>query len=175
MAAILAILAAVGGSLFWWARSNPREALGVADDAMTIARNAPRKFAFRRQTRGHPVEGVDDPVLAIVTIGTAFQEIDDLPTKEDRQALNVAIRQIWRMTEEESEEVLSLARWLVAQCGGAQAAVDRVARRLQRLDGGDSWPLLESLLERLGQSGLSMPQIEARDALQRQLTRPAKA
>ena len=174
MAIIVAILMALGGALFWWARSNPRDALGVADDALTIARNAPRKLAFRRQTKGHPAEGIDDPVLAIVTLGNAFLELDDLPTREGRQKLHVLTRRIWRMSEEEAQECLSLARWLLEQCGGADATLDRVARRLYRLDQGESWADLEALLAGLGEDGLSTRQTEAFADLKRILTRPDK-
>lgn len=174
MAIIIAILTALGGALFFWARRNPGDAINAASDAVTMARNAPRRMAFRRQTREHPVEGIDDPVLAISTIAMGFIELDDRPLKDDLMRLTVALRKIWRMTEEEAEEMTSLSRWLVGQCGGGHEAVDRTARRLYKLDDGASWPQLETILNSLGSPELSPTQHDTIEALRRTLTRPAK-
>ncbi|CTQ33783.1 hypothetical protein [Jannaschia rubra] len=57
MAVAIAILTALGGALFWWARGNPRDALGVADDALTVARNAPRRPALPSPVQGTPGGG----------------------------------------------------------------------------------------------------------------------
>ena len=69
---IIMILGAIGGAIWWWVRSNPREALHVAEDAATTIKNAPRRLAFRKQTNAHPVECVDDPRSAIGAIAQAF-------------------------------------------------------------------------------------------------------
>ncbi|MEM7642476.1 MAG: hypothetical protein AAF366_08095 [Pseudomonadota bacterium] len=155
MPILLAILAAIGGAIWWWARSNPRDALGAADDAVTIARNAPRKMAFRRQTKEHPVEGIDDPVLAMVAIGHAFIRLDGLPAREDQARLQNMSRIIWRLDPSEAEETGALAAWLVDQCGSASAAVARLGRRLWKIDEGASWPQLERLLAALAEGGFS--------------------
>ena len=52
------------------------EVLDVADDI----RAAARRFGFRRQHNQHAVDSIDDPVLAIAGLGTAFIALDDLPT-----------------------------------------------------------------------------------------------
>ncbi|SFI91209.1 hypothetical protein [Jannaschia pohangensis] len=174
MPILIAILVAVGGAILWWARSNPRDALSVADDAITIARNAPRKIAFRRQTKGHPVDGIDDPTLAIIALGEAFIELEDLPTREDRQRLHVLVRQMWRMTEEDAEEAEALARWLVGQCGSPSSAIDRIGRRLAKIDDGTAWSELQPLLASLGEDGLSEGQSSAFDELHQRLTRSDK-
>lgn len=97
MPILIGILTLVGGAIWWWVRSNPRDALSIADDAVTIARNAPRKIAFRRQTKEHPVEGIDDPRLAVATIAQAFIGLSALPTKEDRAGLSLALRNVTRL------------------------------------------------------------------------------
>ncbi|MEM8848592.1 MAG: hypothetical protein AAGE03_01020 [Pseudomonadota bacterium] len=155
MPILIAILAAIGGAIWWWARSNPGDALGVADDAVTMARNAPRKMAFRRQTKEHPVEGIDDPVLAMVAIGHAFIRLDGLPTREDQARLQDLSRIIWRLDQGDAEEMGALAAWLVDQCGGASAAVSRLGRRLWKIDEDASWGQLERLLAGLAEGGFS--------------------
>ncbi|CTQ33782.1 hypothetical protein [Jannaschia rubra] len=121
------------------------------------------------------MEGIDDPVLAMVTLGCAFTELDDLPTRDDRTRLLVETRRRWRLGEEEADEMLSLARWLVAQCGSGQAAMGRVGRRLARIDDGTAWRDLQPFLQTLGEGQLSGTRQEALDDLQRKLTRAARA
>ncbi|MCK0169224.1 hypothetical protein MWU52_16845 [Jannaschia sp. S6380] len=175
MPIIIAILLACAAAVWWWIRSNPRDAMGMADDALTVARNAPRKIAFRRQTKEHPVQGIDDPVLASVALGFAMLELDDLPAREERARLHLLTRRIWRLSEEEAEETLSLARWLVAQCGSADAALSRIGRRLQRIDDGSAWPDLQALIAGLGEDGLSPAQADAFQDLHRRLTGPERS
>lgn len=155
MPILIAILAAVAGAIWWWARSNPRDAINVADDALTIARNAPRKIAFRRQTKAHPVEGVDDPRLAVATLGAAFIQLDDLPTREMRERLRDITRIIWKLPEEDADEIQSLSAWLIEQCDGPSPAVGRVARRLYKIDGAASWDDFERLVGGITEGNLS--------------------
>ncbi|MEM9796189.1 MAG: hypothetical protein AAF919_06855 [Pseudomonadota bacterium] len=161
MPILIAILVAIGGAIFWWARSNPRDALSVADDAITTARNAPRKIAFRRQTKAHPVEGIDDPALAVLAIGQAFLRLDGLPAREDQAKLRDMSRILWRWSDAEAEEAVSLAGWLVDQCGSASAAMSRLARRLFKIDGDQSWPELDRLLQAVASGEMSVTQQEA--------------
>ena len=37
MPIVILLLSAIGGAIWWWVRSNPREALNVAADAVTMA------------------------------------------------------------------------------------------------------------------------------------------
>lgn len=160
---LIAILAAVGGAIWWWIRANPRDALSVADDAVTLVRNAPRKIAFRRQTREHPVEGVDDTRLAITAIALAFLNLDDLPTRDDLQRLTLVLRKHFKLSAEEAEEMEVLAKWLQTQCGGAAECVSRVGRRLYKIDGSQSWDELTEVMQQALGEDLSPRQ---RDALE---------
>lgn len=158
---IIMILGAIGGAIWWWVRSNPREAFHVAADAATTIKNAPRRLAFRKQTNAHPVEGVDDPRIAICAIAHAFIELDDLPTQEQRQALHVAVRTKLRCDEAEAEEMEVLGRWLVTQCNGATPAITRLGKRMYKIDGGASWDQMQDVLSGLIEGDLSSRQIGA--------------
>ena len=158
MPVLIAILAAVGAAIWYYVRSNPRDAIDTAGDLITTARNAPRRLAFRRQTKEHPVEGIDDPAIAIAGIAQAFIELDDLPTKELRDRLHVLLRSKLRLSEEEAQEIQVLARWLQEQCGGATPAVPRLARRLRKIDGEAHWDTLTDMLGDLAGDGLSSAQ-----------------
>ncbi|WP_071796117.1 hypothetical protein [Natronohydrobacter thiooxidans] len=146
---LIAIMAAIGGVIWWWVRANPRDALSVADDAITVVRNAPRKIAFRRQTKEHPVEGIDDTRLAIASIALAFVHLDDLPTRDDLQRLTLVLRKTFKLSAEETEEMEVLGKWIQTQCGGASETISRVGRRLYKIDGSTSWGALSDVLQQL--------------------------
>lgn len=162
---VILILTAIGGAIWWWIRNNPRDAFDAASDVATTVRNAPRKLAFRRQTNAHPVEGIDDYRIAVCAIGQAFIELDDLPTKDQRQLLHVSLRSKLRCSEAEAEEMEVLGRWLVTQCNGAKPAISRLGRRLNKIDGDASWNLLRDILLDLVNGDLSQGQKDAIDDL----------
>ena len=161
MGIIVLILTAVGGALYWWVRQNPGDAVGVAQDAVTVARNAPRKLAFRRQHNAHPVEGIDDPHIAICALAQAFLELDKLPTSDQRQQLTILLRSKMRRSAEDAEELEVLGRWLVAQCQTPDAAISRLSRRLYKIDGDASWALLQDVLTSLVSGELDASQVDA--------------
>lgn len=169
MPILILVLTAIGGAIWWWVRNNPRDALHVADDVVTTVRNAPRKIAFRRQTKEHPVEGIDDPRIAVCGIAQAFIELDDLPTKDQRQRLHVLLRSKLRADADEAEEMEVLGRWLITQCDGATPAVSRLGRRLHKIDGQASWDLLQEVLMELVEADLSDGQKSAIEDLRHAL------
>lgn len=169
MPIVILILTAVGGAIWFWVRSNPRQALDVAADAVTVARNAPRKLAFRRQTKAHPVEGIDDPNIAICALAQAFIELDNLPTAEQRSRLDKMLRK--RCTPAEAEEIQVLGRWLVAQCGTPEAAIAKLSRRLYKIDGSASWAALQDILMALVGDVLSPRQADAVAEMKRAILR----
>ncbi|WP_341365562.1 hypothetical protein [Yoonia sp. BS5-3] len=158
---IILILTTLGGALWWWVRQNPDKAIYAAQDAVTTVRNAPRKLAFRKQTNAHPVEGIDDPRIAVCGLAQAFLELDDLPTAEQRTHLNTLLRTKLRCSAEEAEEMEVLGRWLMAQCQSPDAAVTRLARRLHKIDGDASWDVLQDILTDLVGGTLNTSQVNA--------------
>jgi hypothetical protein len=161
MPIIILILTTLGGALFWWVRQNPGQAINAAQDAVTVARNAPRKLAFRKQTNAHPVEGIDDARIAVCGLAQAFIELDDLPTAEQRTKLNTLLRSELRCAADEAEEMEVLGRWLMVQCQCPDAAITRLSRRLYKIDGGASWDVLQDILSSLVEGELSASQVDA--------------
>ncbi|MEP4196650.1 MAG: hypothetical protein ABJL99_13555 [Aliishimia sp.] len=163
MPILILILSAIGGAIWWWAKQNPRDAIDTAQDVVTTIRNAPRRLAFRQQTKGHPVEGIDDSRIAVGAIAQAFLELDGLPTQEQRQTLFAALRTKLRCTEEEAREIETLGRWLIDQCNGPSQAISRLARRLYKIDGDSSWEVLQDILSSLVTGELPQSQIDEID------------
>ena len=165
MPLLIAIVTALGGAIWWWARMNPREAIDTAADLTTTAINAPRRISFRRKAGQHPVDGIEDPRIAICAIAQAFLEIEGLPTQERRDQLHVLIRRKLHCQEEEAQEMEVLGRWLMTQCDGPIASVPRLGRRLYKLDDGTAWDTLQDMLQPLVHGKLSEGQIDAIDDL----------
>lgn len=169
MPIVMLILSVVGGAIWWWIKNNPREALGTAQDVATTLKNAPRKLAFRRQTNAHPVEGIDDSRIAIGAIAQAFVELDDLPTKEQRDLVHVMLRSKLRCDEEQAQEIEVLGRWLIEQCKGPSQAITRLSRRLFKIDGDASWEIIQDILSGLVSGELSPKQVDGIDDIRRAL------
>lgn len=175
MPIIITILGALAAVYFFMLRARnakdmAQDVLSTADDVLTTVLNAPRRIRFRRQTNQHPVEGVNDPRLAVAALAEAFIELDDLPTAEQRKMLLVQLRSVLRADQVEAEEMAVLGRWLVAQCNGASEAVTRIGRRLYKLDQGQSIEQLTEILRNItGEQGLSDRQREALEDISRVL------
>lgn len=164
---IILILTALGGALWFWARNNPRDAINAAQDAATVIKNAPRKLAFRKQLNAHPVEGIDDPRIAICAIAQSFIELDSLPTMDQRKMVHTKLRTVLNCNKSEAEEMEVLGRWLMTQCQGPEKAITRLGRRLYKIDGDASWELLRDLLGELIDGDLSPAQVDAIAELRR--------
>ena len=139
----------------------------VADELVIAAqdvRHAARRFGFRQRANVHPVETIEDPRLAIGAIATAFLELDDLPTRDQRVALQHALRDRHNLSRDDAEEITVLGHWFVSECGGADTAVPRLARKLYKLEGNVSFePLLSLIRVSVGQDGLNDKQRDALD------------
>jgi len=171
MPVILAVIGAVTAVLFFVIRA--RNAAGAATDLIDMAndvRLAARRFGFRRRTDIHPAESIEDPHIAIAGIASAFLELDDLPTSDQRSALTRAMADTLNLARQDADELTILGRWMADECGTADAAVSRLARKLVRLAGQDGFaPLLTILNATLTASSTSINtrQKEALDDVKR--------
>lgn len=129
---ILGVISAV--AVWYWRLSMARDAAREIGNIAGDLANAPRRFGFRRRANAHPVEGVDDPDLAIAAIATAFLELGGMPTREDQVALASALNSQLGIAPDDAEEMMILGRWLVGECQGPQPAITRLTKRLAKLD-----------------------------------------
>lgn len=165
--AILGVLVTIGVYLYR-ARNAAQAAQDIAGMANDV-RLAARRFGFRRRTNVHPAEDVDDPHLAIATIAMGFQELDGLPTQDDRDRLALQLRKTLGLSGEAVTEAMTLGRWLVAECKGADPAVSRMARKLYKLGGVEQLQPLMSIVQGALPDGatLSQRQREALDDIKK--------
>lgn len=171
MPVVIAILGALAAVYFFVIRT--RNAANMAGEVLDVAndvRLAARRFGFRRQTNIHPVETIEDPIIAVASLGAAFIELDDLPTREQRDALSAALAKQGKMTLNDADELTVLGRWMTGECGTADQAVSRLSRKLFKMEGTHGFgPVMEviKLISQAGSGTLSVKQKEALEDISR--------
>ena len=171
MPVLIGLAAIVAGILFFVIRA--RNAAQVGADVLDMAndvRLAARRFGFRRTADLHPAEAIEDPNIAVSAIAMAFLELDDLPTADQRSALTRRLAPALDVSARDAAELVILGRWMVAECGGADAAISRLSRKLHRLSGAEGIAPLMAAMEAVAQAGsgsLSQRQTEALDDIKR--------
>ena len=103
----------------------PRISQAICSVPPDDVRLAARRFGFKRRTNVHPVEGIDDPRLAVAALSIAFLELDDYPSAEQRSALLVRLQSVYDISQNEAEEMAILGRWFVSESGGPSQAITR--------------------------------------------------
>ena len=164
---IILALAGIAVTAYVWMNRAKRSA-DVSGELMDVAmdvRNAARRFGFRRRANQHPVDGIDDPKLAIGGLATAFLEMDDLPTAEARSKTDHALRKHLDLDGETAQEIAVLGHWFVEECQGAVQAFPRLAKKLKALDGSSSFRPLMAVLGDITQATGGTPSARQSDAL----------
>ncbi|PIB25070.1 hypothetical protein BFP76_03150 [Amylibacter kogurei] len=170
---ILGLLAIAGALYFYVMRA--RNAAHMASELMDVAndvRLAARRFGFKRKMNVHPVEGLDDGNVAIAAIATAFLELDNLPTADQRDHFLVQLQSKFDLDHTSAEELAVLGRWLSDQCQSPSGAITRITRRLYKLEGTPAFePLLTLINDTMNaaNSTLSDRQRDALDDIKRAL------
>jgi hypothetical protein len=170
---LLAIAGAAAAVIFWMYRARgaglaAQDLAGAATDVL----NAARRYGFRRQANTHPVDAIDKTDLAMGAIAVAFLELDRLPSADQQVALSAALNRHLNTGVAKADEIAVLGHWLVGQCNGPQPAIERLAKRLYRIDGAASLEPLMAILTAVAQSGqgsLSPRQSEAVHEIARHL------
>ena len=134
MPILIALATIAGGAMVWLWRG--RRAADAVRDAADIGRDAigtARQWRFKRRTDVHPVDAIEEVAVAQSALAVAFLELGTMPTVEERALLIGALHKRLGVSRAEAEELVTLGRWLVAQCGTPSAAIARLTRRARRL------------------------------------------
>ena len=145
---LIALVGIIIAGYVWALRA--RNAANVATDIADMAgdvRAAARRFGFSRRANVHPAESIEDPNIAAAGIASAFIALDDLPTRDEKDALNVQLRRVLQVDQQTSTELMVLGHWLVEECHGPQPAITRLGKKLYRLEGPSA---IEPLMDILG-------------------------
>lgn len=166
MPILIALVGAIATAYFLYMRA--RNAAQMTSELVDVAndvRLAARRFGFRRQRDVHPGDSIEDANLAMGTIALAFSNLTGLPTQQDRDRLKLALRKTLNLSEDEAEETLILGTWIMGQCNGPSPAIERVSRRLFKMNGLDNWQELLTILKGSIANGTQMTAQQA-EALQ---------
>jgi hypothetical protein len=163
---ILGLLAVIGVAYFWAQRARnaadmTRELAGVASDVAAAA----RRFGFRRRVNVHPVEGLDDPDVAIAGAGIAFLELGGLPSTEAQDALARSLQSRLNMAHDKAQEAMILGRWLVTESNGAQPGLTRLVRKLAKMKGQAGFEPLMLVLRDITEANAGVLSPQQGDAL----------
>ncbi|MGC1494294.1 MAG: hypothetical protein WA790_00685 [Sulfitobacter sp.] len=166
MPILLALIGAAITAYVWMNRA--KRGAEIANDLIGVAaelKNAPRKYGFRRRANQHPVDGIDEPDLALGGLAVAFLEMDDLPTTEARAQMDVSLRKHLHLDAEKAQEVTVMGRWFVEECHGPVQAFPRLAKRLYKIDDAAHFNDLMAVLTDITQSSAGGPSPRQSDAL----------
>lgn len=151
---LIALLGLIGAISYWLFRIRmARDALDNISGAASDVIAAARRFGFRKKYNAHPVEGLDDPDVAIAGAGLAFLELSGLPTTEQQDALILSLQHRLGHSANKAEEAVILGRWLVSESGGSSGGLARLTKRLYRLKGGEGLPPLMQVLDDVAKAG----------------------
>lgn len=145
---LLGLLALIGGAGYWyWRARNAAELGGDLLNAANDVRLAARRFGFKRKSKIHPVDSIDDARVAGAAIVAALvrQAGRLTPQQEDDWLLQMQSK--FNVDKAEAKELSVLGDWLVGQCATPSNAVPRISRRLSQLAGPAALPDMESMIE----------------------------
>ncbi|MCB2135969.1 MAG: hypothetical protein KDE08_08500 [Rhodobacteraceae bacterium] len=170
---LIGLLGLIAVAYLWMSRVRhaaemTNELANMAGDVLAAA----RRLGFRRRTNIHPVESIEDTVIGIGALAQAFIELGGLPTEEQQNRLITSLQAHTGKSLQEAEETLILGRWIIAQCNGPEPAIDRLLRRLVRLDRTGSFEPLMAVLNDVAKAGrtgeISDKQMDALTEIARQ-------
>jgi hypothetical protein len=164
MPILIAVVGIIATAYIWANRA--RNAGHIASDLADMAgdvKAAARRFGFSRRMNMHPVESIEDPNIAAAAIADAFVSLDDMPTREQRAALDQSLRDVLQVNAATAQELLVLGHWMVNECGGAQPAISRICKKLYRLEGSPALAPMMQILDQVSAegSGINVHQEEA--------------
>lgn len=166
MPILIALIGAAITAYIWMNRAKRgAEIAGDLIGTATDVKNAARRSGFRRRANQYPVEGIDDPKLAIGGLAVAFLEMDDLPTSDARVQMDVFLRKHLNLNAETAQEMAILGRWFVEECNGPVQAFPRLAKKLYRLDGASHFNDLMAVLTDITQTSAGGPSTRQSEAL----------
>ncbi len=165
---LIAILAAVGGVVYWMTRvrTTGNAAAGMLDAAADI-QAAARRLNFRRRSNIHPADSIDDPRLAAAGVVAAVGEMAGPLTSAQLAAFDAGCRATFGVTADDARDIVAFGRWIVGQCGSPDEAARRLTRTVFALAGASAGPDLLAMSRRIVGADGASPTDRQTEALQR--------
>jgi hypothetical protein len=128
---VLAVLALLGGGLFWWYRLKILgEAASDVIDSAGRARGYFRRRKIRPQAEHSPLTAIEDPVLAAATLIFAIIVEDVLITDDHFDVVRSAILDI--SSPKKTDEAIIYAKWAFSQIGDTAVVIEKISPFLRQ-------------------------------------------
>lgn len=161
MSVLVGLLVIGAGVYFWLLRT--RHAALMAGDPADMAQDvqaAARNFGFVRHANSHPVDCLNDPNVATAGLGIGFLKLGGRTRTEQLDGLTRSLQVNLAQSHNQAKEALILGRWLIGECGGPKPGIDRLSRRLWKLNAIAGFQPLMAVLKDtavLGDSAITPP------------------
>ena len=128
VAMILAAAAAIGLWMYRAERASDaaRTVLDMAGDAKAAA----RRFGYRRRTKSHPLDDIDDPRLSAAGMLVSIAKLDGDLSREQIDRITRECVETFEVDAAEGADMTAFGRWL-AQQGEPEEVMRRLARGLR--------------------------------------------
>jgi len=108
---------------------------GKVLDAADEVRLAARRFGYKCRKNQHPIDAINDSKIAIVAAAIAFSELNTIPTHTQRKAYLLHLQVVLGISGAETEELIALGKWLVAECKDRSFALMKLVEKISELGG----------------------------------------
>lgn len=150
---LFALAGLVACALYWvWLRAlciQAGEIAGATDEVQVAA----FRVDYRCKAGVHPVDTIEDPRIAGAAILIALAEVEGRTDPLEQQSILREARRLFATDAEETDAIVAVAAWIVAQCGGAQGAMGRLPHRLRALAQDKTSPELQRLADMVTEQG----------------------
>jgi len=148
MPILITIIGAISAALFWYYRM--KDANQAAHELMDVAndvRLAARRFGYKRRTKTHPIDTVDDARLAAAGIVSAIASMSGYLEKAQIEEMAAQFKTTFDTSPKEAVEIATFGRWIAAQSNSNSEALRRLSKRLFELAGSDALPDLIPMID----------------------------
>ncbi|MEL7343864.1 MAG: hypothetical protein AAFN59_03275 [Pseudomonadota bacterium] len=121
-------------------RHSGPDCLATSNDLDERLVRAAQQTGYRRDARLHAVDCIEYPNLAIAGIAAAYLALGGYEGKSIDPKLAAVFQAALGVSRDEADGLAYLGRWFVTECQGAEHALPRLARKLDRLSGPDGLP-----------------------------------
>lgn len=136
MHVLIAVVSAIIAAGFWMYRI--RAAKDAASEMFEMAndvRLAAKRFAYKRNHKTHPIDGVDDARLAAAGIMAIAAEMDGAITKAELDVMKDQAVTVFNCTDADADEFIIFGRWLASQGNNRSETTRRLIKRVLSLSG----------------------------------------
>ena len=151
MPIIITIIGLLAAASVWMyriraAKDSANEMLEMANDV----RLAAKRFAYKRNRKTHPIDGIDDARLAAAGIMAIAAEMDGAITANEQRVMKEQAVGVFGCSDADADEFIIFGRWMASQGTNRNETLRRLIKRVIELGGTDTMPDLINMVTAVG-------------------------